>query len=419
MAIKPIPESPYISRLRRLFAETHSVEMEVCTTPEGEHIDAFFNRSINYFNSMVPWINEVFPLADASVLEVGCGTGAASCAMAQVCGRIDAYDIDDQSLAQARERSAYLGVTNVTFHQLDPHWALPENIGSFPADHRRQFDAILLPAMLEHMRITERISALSWLWTLLRPKGILVIYDTPNRLYPYDIHSFRMPFADWLPDELMLMYASRSPRAGFADALADSPDPVHTMYRLGRGASFHEFDIAIGLGEMEVLNDGYSRLMIHREVNNVFDGMLKGALDKFAPHVPAGFGKDYLELVIQKKWEKAALVRSEHVGDETPDGKRPALLLRGADAVLEYRLPAGATSFEIEVLRHPWSSALVVRDQDGADLHRAALYCSYAVIDSIKVALPENTTNVLLSVETHPESKGNQAWILGAGALID
>ena len=68
--------------------------------------------------------------------------------------------------------------------------------------------------------------------------------------------------------------------------LTEATCPRRRFYRLGRGVSYHEFDLAIGLSECEVINDGYSRLLTHREISNVLEGMLLHCLERFAPHVP-------------------------------------------------------------------------------------------------------------------------------------
>ncbi len=110
-------------------------------------MDAFFVRSANYRLAMVPWIEEALPLAEANVLEVGCGTGAATFPMAHSARRVEAYDIDDTSLALARQRAASLGVENAVISKISPQWALPENIDAFLKGRRAEFDVVLLPAV--------------------------------------------------------------------------------------------------------------------------------------------------------------------------------------------------------------------------------------------------------------------------------
>ncbi len=399
-----------------MFSKKYNNGLEYALSPEADGLDAFYRRSLNYHSSMAPWINDAYPLKDASVLEIGCGTGAASFALSRVCGLIDSYDIDLPSIAQARATAKELDIKNVRFHDLAPDWALRDKVDLFLVGESAKYDVVLLPAVLEHMQISERIPALTRLWELLRPNGVLVVYDTPNRLYPYDVHTFRLPFADWLPDELMLMYIDRSPRREVADPVAVADDPKHAMYRFGRGVSYHEFDLAIGLNEIEVINDGYSRRLEHRMRNDVFCGMLAETFRRYAPHVPPGFGKDFLELVLRKKWNKIQLIQRRLANDELLDGFRPALMIEAPEAMLEYRIPEfRGPALVIEVLKHPWSSRLVVSDQSGANIGTLDLYSPYHLIDVCKIPLRHDTSIVRFRTEPLKPSQGRQAWILGAG----
>ena len=119
----------------------------------------------------------------------------------------------------------------------------------------------------------------------------------------------------------------------------------------------------------------------------------------------------------EKKWQKIGLVRRHLVSDHLLEGKRPALVLEGEDAYLEYSSEAGGyRKAMLEVLKHPWSSVLVICDEADRPFHRKDLYSGYAVTEIIEVPLPENVRNFRVRVTKHPKSLGNQAWILGAGA---
>ena len=74
---------------------------------------------------------------------------------------------------------------------------------------------------------------------------------------------------------------------------------VETLYRLGRGVSYHEFDLAIGLSEFEAIQDGYSNLLKHRGINDFFEGALIYLFERYAPHVPPAFSKQFLEGVAE------------------------------------------------------------------------------------------------------------------------
>lgn len=418
MAIQQIRYDPYLVKVRELFRAMCGKELEVALTAEGAGVcnDAFFIRTVNYDNCMLPWVESVFDLAGASILEIGCGSGAADLALAHKCGKVEAFDIDPISINLARERAQFFAVKNVSYHLLDADWASPARIPEFRDRIRRQFDVVLLPAVLEHLRMDERLAVLETTWGMLRSGGIMVIYDTPNRLYAYDVHSFRLPFFNWLPDDLALLYASRSPRPEFPAALSNADNPMETLYRLGRGVSYHEFDISIGLSEFEVINDGYSHTLTHRSISDVFESVLLNAFERFSPQIPPGFSKQYLELVLRKKWHKISLIDRHLVRDEMLDGTKPALLVEG-DAYLHYRLLHGKyRKLTLEVLKHPWSSVLLICDKDGTPFHREDLYSEYPVCEVLQIPLPGNIHEFQIRVTASERSLANQAWILGAGA---
>jgi hypothetical protein len=72
------------------------------------------------------------PARPARVADIGCGTGWSSIAIAQgfPFAAIDGFDVDDASIAKARENAAGLGLANrVTFHQRDA--ADPDLAGAY------------------------------------------------------------------------------------------------------------------------------------------------------------------------------------------------------------------------------------------------------------------------------------------------
>lgn len=419
MAINPIQNDRFIERLRHLLRDKHGCELELAITPEGSQDinDEFYRRAINYHQCMVPWIDEVLPLDGKTVLEIGCGSGAATVSIAEQAAVVDSFDIDLASIDLAMGNAQFFGLNNVNFSVLSHTWALPQNIKLFSQRLTRKYDLAVLPAVLEHLLLSERVPVLRALWDALRPGGALVIYDTPNRLYPFDSHSFVLPFANWLPDELMLEYMTRSPRPEYPTTISAASNQVEAMYRLGRGVSYHEFELAIGFSNMEVLADGYSRHLRHRASNTPFEGMLVDALSKYAPHVPIGFSKDYLEMVIQKKWDTIEIVGRTHVRDQLLDGTKAAMVLDQADSQLHVRLPSGSERrLCADLLRHPWSSTLVVRSASGLEIAREDLFAEYSVVKPFDLAIPDGMNELHLHIEPLEHARGHQAWVLGLGS---
>lgn len=413
-----LPDDPFIRATRELLRLETDKDLEFVFSPEAAAFNDFYVRSLNYHLAMTPWIEAVFPLKNARVLEIGFGGGAATFPVAHKCAHIDAYDIDANALDRVAAKAGVYGLSNINFFVLDPDWARDANIDRFISEIGGEYDLVLLPAVLEHMLIEERLAALRGLWRLLRPNGALVVYDTPNRLYPFDFHSFRLPFFDWIPDEIAIRYAQKSSRSELREILDDAPRKDHTLYRIGRGVSYHEFDLAIGLNECEVINDGYSAYITHRKRNTIYEGLLAGALEEFAPHVPPGFAKAFLELVLRKKWNRVEIkARNGVVDDVRPFYRTPYLRMEGADAflVVDTGAPRRGRSLVLEIWRHAWSGVLVCQDEQGNEFYSEDLYSSYQREIRVRAPIPDACQNVRLALRPSTAANGLQAWLLGFG----
>jgi S-adenosylmethionine-dependent methyltransferase len=189
---------------------------------------------------IIPWLDGLRALRGARVLEIGCGTGSSSVALAEQGAELVAVDIDSSCIEIARVRCRAYGIDDVAFVLADAA-ALP------PAIADRQFDLIIFFASLEHMLLEERLRALERAWAMLAPGGHLCVVDTPNRLWFFDTHSALMNFFHWLPDDLALAYSRFSTRPSVRDQRRDGdPAAMRTFLRNGRGVSYHEFELALG-----------------------------------------------------------------------------------------------------------------------------------------------------------------------------
>lgn len=187
---------------------------------------------------VTPWMDSVKPLRSLKVLEIGCGTGSSTVALAERGALVTGVDLDPNGVAIARERCELYGIT-ATFHR--------QNAADFLAAQAvGSFDSIVFYASLEHMTISERLRSLEHAWRILPPGGICWVIETPNRLWFWDSHTSHLPFFHWLPDELATRYARFSPRSSFSSQFVAAPDnPELLLARRGRGVSFHEFELAI------------------------------------------------------------------------------------------------------------------------------------------------------------------------------
>jgi 2-polyprenyl-3-methyl-5-hydroxy-6-metoxy-1,4-benzoquinol methylase len=192
-------------------------------------------RLANDRRLVVPWLNAARDLRGMRVLEIGCGTGASTVALAEQGAHVIALDIDGPALEVARERCRAHGLT--------------ADIREANADNLLEYgpvDAVLYFAALEHMTQAERQTSLAGAWSILPAGGLLAIIETPNRLWFFDHHTSRLPFYNWLPDDLAFMYSRFSSKEIFKDSYrtADAEMMNHFLRR-GRGVSYHEIDVAI------------------------------------------------------------------------------------------------------------------------------------------------------------------------------
>jgi S-adenosylmethionine-dependent methyltransferase len=241
----------------------------------------------------VPWLDAMRSLRGAAVLEIGCGTGSSTVALAERGAAVTAIDIDAASIAVARDRCGAYGV-EAAFHVA--------SAAQLPDDMRAQrYDFILFYASLEHMTMGERLEALRVAWTMLPPGGLLCVIETPNRLWFFDWHTSQLPFFLWLPDDLAFRYSANSPRANFAELYRGqwSDEAMLHFLRRGRGVSYHEFELALGA---DVHQRIAGQLRPKRGLLSfaTIDGRYRRLLRRIAPGVHEAFLEHRLDLAIRR-----------------------------------------------------------------------------------------------------------------------
>jgi len=252
----------------------------------------------------VPWLEQARTLNRLRILEIGCGSGSSTAALARVGAHVTGVDIQSRSLNVARKRLPLLGL-DADFVEVAPTWLESDvDAARFPGP----YDLIVCYAMLEHLLIPERLNLLALAKNIMQRDGaMLATFETPNRFSPYDWHSSKLAFTDCLPDDLAFAFArARSGRETHPSKRHESftPEAQRNLYRGGRGVSWHEFDLAFGIQNLDVVLDGYSAKSIEQK-NYKPDGAYEEALaDLFArmePPVPRGFCRPSLELLIGLK----------------------------------------------------------------------------------------------------------------------
>jgi 2-polyprenyl-3-methyl-5-hydroxy-6-metoxy-1,4-benzoquinol methylase len=167
-------------------------------------------------NIIIPWLDQSRLLRNSSVLEIGCGTGCSTVALAEQGAKVTAIDVDECSLIVASERCQAHGL-DVSFAH-----ANATEVNRLFSD--RHFNYIIFYASLEHMTIEERMSAMRATWGMLSDGDLWCVIETPNRLWYHDGHTSLLPFYMWLPDELAFEYSRFSPRNNYRELYRDYTD---------------------------------------------------------------------------------------------------------------------------------------------------------------------------------------------------
>jgi SAM-dependent methyltransferase len=264
-----------------------------------DHVRGRFDNCRQWF---MPWLRRVLDLNLSRVVEIGCGTGSTTAALALDAREVEAYDIAGVSVEAARRRLQVMGLTNVRFHEHDPDHMLD---GIREQHFPQTVDCFVLFAVLEHQLVHERLATLKTCWNLLRPGGLLVVADTPNRLGWHDFHTSWLPFFDALPDDLALRYADRSPREDFRNEIAAARaksdiDARLSLARMGRGVSYHEFELALGDVEPFIIGDGFDPEPLGFFGVSFETRMLFTYVKQKRLRVAPAFVRDTIEIILKK-----------------------------------------------------------------------------------------------------------------------
>ena len=278
-------------------------------------------RYENALEHVVPWVAGQGSLQGKKLVEIGCGTGSSTAAFAHFVEKIDGYDINEDAIAAARARLEIMELDNVELHLVTA-----ENlVATLEENHPEQVDIILLFAVLEHQTIQERHETLLLCWNLLRDDGLLVVSETPNLLHYTDLHTSSLPFLHLLPSELYARYADHSDRQDFRTDFLDwdtlSARELDTrIMRWGRGVSFHDFELALGMdhGRSIVANGFEEEILSWFEVS-LEEELLRYYFTEKKLTVPLAFSRVVLNIIYQKGKDSgsggAAVPKNKFIAD--------------------------------------------------------------------------------------------------------
>jgi 2-polyprenyl-6-hydroxyphenyl methylase/3-demethylubiquinone-9 3-methyltransferase len=128
-------------------------------------------RSLHQINPLrLTWINSLCPLASLKVLDVGCGGGVLSDAMARTGAQVTGIDLAGKALKVASLRALDAQTPNVTYREVSAEALAEEQPGTF--------DVVTCMEMLEH--VPDPASVVRACAALVKPGG-WVFFSTLNR----------------------------------------------------------------------------------------------------------------------------------------------------------------------------------------------------------------------------------------------
>lgn len=262
------------------------------TPPDADPV--WLDRLRRDRTEILPWLDDLVPLAGSEVLEIGSGRGASTFALTEQGAQVTAVDVNAGAVAYATARLSDAGL-EASFNLL--------NVERLAEVDGGPFDLVLFWASLEHMTTDERTAGLREGWSQVAAGGAMAIIETPNRLWPFDSHTSDLAFFNWLPDDVAFAYLPNTPRSGL-DRLSDPEEHLLDFQRLGRGVSFHDVDLALG-GPVEPV----SCMQLERRRRNparrlAWAGSSSGAVERmlrrFAPDRDRAWFQPFLYLAFRK-----------------------------------------------------------------------------------------------------------------------
>lgn len=227
-------------------------------TGQADMADHLTNRLTAFRTLVVPWLDSVFPLRSATILEVGCGTGASTVALSEQGARVVGVDESQGALAVARVRCDLYGV-EANFKRAN---AVELNSSLCESE----VTAVIYFAVLEHMTWQERRDSLRAAWQMLQKGQYLVVIETPNRLWHTDFHTTSEPFFHWLPDDIAFAYSRLTQRKIFNEIFREQSEEAMVRFaRWGRGVSYHDFVLSLDVPAGALPVASYMQLFLRKK----------------------------------------------------------------------------------------------------------------------------------------------------------
>ncbi|MBC7834300.1 MAG: class I SAM-dependent methyltransferase [Phycisphaerales bacterium] len=297
------------------------------------------------FNFVPVWLSLGIDLRKLTALEIGCGRGLKGLAWAGLFDRYIGVDLDATEIDRGR---ALLRPTCRSPDDLILGNAV-DVIGRPGGFGIEGVDVLVLYAILEHLTPEERIEIFRLAREMYARGKIVLVAESPNRLYPFDHHSTHMHFVQMLPDDLARQYLKRSPNESM-HAFARSQDPAEArtqLYRSGRALSYHDFEVHfMDLDRMRIAADGYAAPLLAMQAPVRAELDVLAYLQNNELAVPRGFSRAWLDFML---WKDAPAVAAKSIRLLPPVGMPPECLMKfwQLDRYTPDRAPDRTMIFEV------------------------------------------------------------------------
>jgi len=179
---------------------------------KGRHFRDEIERSENpnYLQRKIEILLKEFGigLLHKRMLDFGCGAGASTLIFLR-CGatHITGVEVDETLLDISKSRVNDFfqnGYQLVKIEYIEGKYNMPFS--------NQEFDIVWAQAVMEHILPDRRRFVLEELWRVLKKGGLLIIFGTPNRLWPKEFHTSNLLFVNYLPLDLAIWVARHCSR---------------------------------------------------------------------------------------------------------------------------------------------------------------------------------------------------------------
>ncbi|MFA6446682.1 MAG: methyltransferase domain-containing protein [Patescibacteria group bacterium] len=155
---------------------------------------------------LVTLINRFGDVQGARILDIGSGSGSSSLIFADLgASLVQGVEPNPDFVRLAKMRAHDEGSEDRVL------FSVIQKTSELPFEDAR-FDIVSLNAVIEHIKPEERSAIIKEAFRVLKPGGLLVITETPNRAFPYDGHTTGLPLIPWLPLNTSISIAKKLSR---------------------------------------------------------------------------------------------------------------------------------------------------------------------------------------------------------------